>query len=186
MVGITREQVCQALAMADDGGGEEFELAPAKGGKPAVVVELKPVSPADYLRCCVRRVKGERERYVAETRKGIVEGREAANGKKPPSKAEVEKQIEEALVEQMERQIDSGLESQAALVACSMGFPADEAVEARLMRSRRLPAAYAVAQRLTHEQPDFFDDVAALIWGARETTTSSPDASEQPGQPATS
>ena len=40
MTGLTRDQLLRALAVADDGGGEMFDLVPAKGERPAVETEL--------------------------------------------------------------------------------------------------------------------------------------------------
>lgn len=193
---ISEQQLASALALADDGQGEPFELVPATETSRAQVVDLHPVSPGEYLVYCIRRVKGERARYLKTTKAGIAEGMAEAEAKRQaeegtvrePTAKEIEaarkKAVEAAAAEMLEHvdtQIDSGPESMAALVACSMGHPGNETIERRLIRSPKLLALHEVASRLTFSQPGFHDAVSAFVWGARAATeeATGSSASEQ-------
>jgi hypothetical protein len=178
MAGLTRDQLRAALAFSDDGGGEPFELVPAAGKQKAVVVEVKPATSADYLRFVVRRVKGEKERFLADVRRGLDDAKAKAKAAGDETGDEDEDARDEAIVQQMlqvaDRQLDSGPESKAALAAICIGYPGDEEVEEDLMRSPRLLALHAVADRVTNAQPDFSSGVSEHIWGTQTPTSETP------------
>ncbi|WP_375453444.1 hypothetical protein [uncultured Methylobacterium sp.] len=191
MTRVSEQALLQALAMSDDGGGEPFQLVAPTDDNPGMEVTFRPASSGDYLMFVIRRIKGERQRFLRATRNGVEEGRAQAkadreaeeHGVKVKSAKQVEAEreaVEQAAVEEtmahVENQIDSGPESMAALCAVCAGFPGNEAVEKRFARSPKLLAMHEIAHRLTHEQPDFSDAVSALIWGATAAKTSS-DAS---------
>ncbi|MGW9821945.1 hypothetical protein ACUXK4_004534 [Methylorubrum extorquens] len=175
-MGLTRDQLRAALAFSDDGGGEAFELVPAVGKAKAIVVEVKPATSADYLRFVVRRVKGEKERFLADVRRGLEQAK-AAGEASSDGDADADAR-DEAIVQQMllvaDRQLDSGPESKAALAAICIGYPGDEEVEEDLMRSPRLLALHAVADRLTNDRPDFSSGVSEHIWGTPTPTSETP------------
>ncbi|GBU19014.1 MULTISPECIES: hypothetical protein [unclassified Methylobacterium] len=195
---VSEQTLIAAMAMADDGGGEPFELVPAAEGRPAFVIDVRPAQPGEYLVYCIRRIKGERARYLESTKAGIELGRAEAKAKEEadagiPAKPLTAKQVAAelakaeddaaaALIDQVNVQIDSGPESMAALAAICIGHPGNETIERRLIRSPRLLELHAVAARLTFSQPNFHDAVSAYVWGPKAATEAKATGSDSSAQ----
>lgn len=183
MTKLTIDQLAIALAAADDGGGEEFELSPGH------VVTLRGASPADYVRCVVRRQPAERAKFLQNVRAGAAIGIAEAKADGAAGSAPGAKDVDptDAIVAFVESQLDGGPEAMAALCAVCIGFPANAAAEQRLLGYARLPELYAACDRLTRgDTPEsheaFSEAVSDLIWGT--PTKPKPGPSETPGAPA--
>lgn len=178
MAKLTIDQLAIALAAADDGGGEDFELSPGH------VVPVRGASPADYIRFVVRRCPAERAKFLENVRAGARQGIAEAEGSKGKAKPV---DPTDAIVAFVEAQLDGGPEAQAALCAACLGFPGDAAAEKRLLGYRRLPELHAVCDRLTRgdtpeSQEAFSEAVSDQIWGT--PTKPKPGPSSQTGTQA--
>ena len=186
MTKLTDAQYIALLGYSDDSEGyEDFELEPARDGRPAVTIRYRGATPAEYVKCVVRRIPAEREIYVRSAKLSeAVIARDAENARRVSQGLDPlpDYEPEADLVEYINVRIDSGPEAMAALICTCTDKGGNEALEARWLRHPRFRPFYLACKAKTEGQdPEGFSQEAADILWNRMRSNETPAPSSKSG-----